>query len=49
VLFTQLQQMRKQGSYDAFDLKWREVYEVRPLKGARTRVSGVVLGWGRRG
>jgi hypothetical protein len=39
VLYTQLQQMRKQGSYDAFDLKWQEVYNVRPLKGARTRVS----------
>jgi hypothetical protein len=39
VLYTQLEQMRKQGSYDAFDMQWQEVYNVRRLTGARTRVS----------
>ncbi|ORX35416.1 hypothetical protein BD324DRAFT_632751 [Kockovaella imperatae] len=36
VLKTQLEQLKKQGSYDAFDLKWHEVYNVRRFHGART-------------
>ncbi|KAJ9097606.1 hypothetical protein QFC21_004640 [Naganishia friedmannii] len=41
VLYTQLEQMRKQGSYDAFDMQWQEVYNVRRLTGARTRLDGI--------
>jgi hypothetical protein len=39
VLKTQLDQMRKQGSYDAFKLQWHPAYDVRRLDGAKTRVS----------
>lgn len=39
VLKTQLDQLKHQGSYDAFKLGWHPAYEVRPLKGAKTRVS----------
>lgn len=38
VLKTQLDQLRQQGSYDAFKLEWHPVYEVRRLHGAKTRV-----------
>jgi hypothetical protein len=31
--------MKKQGSYDAFKLEWHPVYDLRRLKGAKTRVS----------
>lgn len=40
VLKTQLEQLKHQGSYDAFKLKWHPAYDVRPLKGGKTRVSG---------
>ncbi len=40
VLETQLNQLKEQGSYDAFKLKWHPVYDVRRLYGAKTRVSG---------
>lgn len=39
VLKTQLGQMRKQGSIDGFDFRWKEIYNVRPLKGGSMRVS----------
>ena len=39
VLKTQLEQLKKQGSYDAFDMKWQDIYNVRRLHGAKTRVS----------
>lgn len=39
VLKTQLEQLRNQGSYDAFKLEWHPTYEVRRLHGAKTRVS----------
>lgn len=39
VLKTQLDQLKKQGSYDAFKLEWHPVYDVRRLKGAMTRVG----------
>jgi hypothetical protein len=48
VLKTQLEQMRKQGSYDAFRLGWNDKYDVRRLKGAMTRVSGAWCGAARR-
>lgn len=38
VLKTQLDQLKKQGSYDAFKLEWHPAYDVRRLKGAMTRV-----------
>jgi len=38
VLKTQLEQMRKQGSYDAFKGDWHPAYDVRRLDGANTRV-----------
>jgi hypothetical protein len=41
VLKTQLEQLRKQGSYDAFKLGWHPAYDVRRLKGARTRQDGI--------
>lgn len=39
VLKTQLDQLRKQGSYDAYELKWKPVYKVRRTKGAKCQVS----------
>jgi hypothetical protein len=39
VLKTQLEQLKHQGSYDAFKLEWHPAYEVRKLKGGKTRVS----------
>lgn len=39
VLKTQLEQMKHQGSYDAFKLEWHPAYEVRRLHGGKTRVS----------
>jgi hypothetical protein len=42
VLKTQLEQMRKQGSYDAFSLKWHPKYDVRRLRGGMTRVGAAV-------
>lgn len=39
VLKTQLEQMRKQGSYDAFKLQWHPAYDVRRLHGAKAIVS----------
>lgn len=39
VLKTQLEQLKHQGSYDAFKLGWHPAYEVRRLKGGKTRVS----------
>jgi len=41
VLQTQLDQLKKQGSYEAFDLKWRDVYDVRRLEGGKTRQDGI--------
>jgi hypothetical protein len=41
VLQTQLDQMKKQGSYEAFNLKWHKAYDVRPLKAARCRMDGI--------
>ncbi len=41
VLKTQLDQLKKQGSYDAFKLKWHPAYDVRPLKGAKSRQDGI--------
>lgn len=38
VLKTQLEQMKKQGSYEAFKLQWHPAYDVRRLYGAKTRV-----------
>lgn len=39
VLKTQLEQLRKQGTYNAFKLGWHPVYDVRRLYGAKTRAS----------
>ena len=39
VLKTQLDQLKNQGSYDAFKLEWHPAYEVRRLHGAKMRVS----------
>lgn len=39
VLKTQLEQRKKQGSYDAFKLEWHPVYEVRRLTKAHSRVG----------
>jgi hypothetical protein len=39
VLKTQLDQLKNQGSYDAFKLGWHPAYEVRRLHGAKMRVS----------
>lgn len=41
VLKTQLDQLKKQGSYDAFQLKWHPAYDVRPLHGANARDDGI--------
>ena len=41
VLKTQLEQLRKQGSYEAFKLQWHPAYDVRRLDGARTRSDGI--------
>jgi hypothetical protein len=49
VLDTQLNQLKKQGSYDAFRLKWHPAYDVRRLKGGMTRVSPLCLVGGFRG
>lgn len=38
VLKTQLEQLKHQGSYDAFKLEWHPAYEVRRLHGGKTRV-----------
>jgi hypothetical protein len=46
VLKTQLEQLRHQGSYDAFKLEWHPAYEVRRLHGAKTRVSSLFWGYG---
>jgi hypothetical protein len=43
VLKTQLEQLRHQGSYDAFKLEWHPAYEVRRLHGAKTRVSSSIV------
>lgn len=40
VLKTQLEQLRKQGSYEAFKLQWHPSYDVRPLQGAKARNDG---------
>lgn len=50
VLKTQLEQLKQQGSYDAFKLEWHPAYEVRRLHGGKTRVSAIDLaheGWSR--
>jgi hypothetical protein len=39
VLKTQLDQLKNQGSYDAFKLGWHPAYDVRRLNGAKMRVS----------
>jgi hypothetical protein len=39
VLQTQLQQLKKQGSYDAFNLKWNPKYDIGRLHGAKCSVS----------
>lgn len=39
VLKTQLDQLKNQGSYDAFKLGWHPAYDVRRLHGAKMRVS----------
>lgn len=41
VLKTQLEQLKQQGSYDAFKLGWHKVYDVRRLAKARTRQDGI--------
>lgn len=41
VLQTQLDQLKKQGSFRAFDLQFQDVYNVRRLHGARTRLDGI--------
>ncbi|WVR07709.1 hypothetical protein IAU60_004751 [Kwoniella sp. DSM 27419] len=41
VLKTQLEQMKKQGSYDAFKLQWHPAYDVRRLTEAKTRIDGI--------
>lgn len=41
VLKTQLDQLKQQGSYDAFKMGWNPKYEIRRLKGAKTRVSAL--------
>lgn len=41
VLKTQLKQLKKQGSYRAFDLQFQDVYNVRRLHGAMTRLDGI--------
>lgn len=43
VLKTQLEQLKHQGSYDAFKLGWHPAYEVRRLEGGKTRVSAYSL------
>ncbi|WRT69314.1 uncharacterized protein IL334_006298 [Kwoniella shivajii] len=40
VLKTQLEQLKKQGSYDAFRLKWHPAYDVRRLYGGKCRTDG---------
>jgi hypothetical protein len=47
VLKTQLDQLRKQGSYDAFKLKWNPKYDVGRLHGAKCVVSPPVRDVGR--
>jgi hypothetical protein len=42
VLKTQLDQLKNQGSYDAFKLGWHPAYDVRRLHGAKMRVSSRV-------
>jgi hypothetical protein len=42
VLKTQLDQLKNQGSYDAFKLGWHSAYDVRRLHGAKMRVSSRV-------
>lgn len=39
VLKTQLEQLKKQGSYDAFDLQWHPAYDVNRLHGGKVGVS----------
>jgi hypothetical protein len=39
VLKTQLDQLKNQGSYDAFKLGWHPAYDVRRLHGGKMRVS----------
>ncbi|OCF78892.1 hypothetical protein I204_00836 [Kwoniella mangroviensis CBS 8886] len=41
VLKTQLEQLKKQGSYDAFKLQWHPAYEVRRLYGGKARTDGI--------
>ncbi|ORY29330.1 hypothetical protein BCR39DRAFT_559136 [Naematelia encephala] len=41
VLKTQLEQLKKQGSYDAFKLKWHPTYDIRRLTGAHPRPDGI--------
>jgi len=47
VLKTQLDQLKNQGSYDAFKLGWHPAYDVRRLHGAKMRVSceGASVSW----
>ncbi|ORX39552.1 hypothetical protein BD324DRAFT_614130 [Kockovaella imperatae] len=40
VLLTQLQQLRKQGSYHAFNLQWNTKYDIRKLHGAKCPILG---------
>ncbi|WWC63757.1 uncharacterized protein I303_106362 [Kwoniella dejecticola CBS 10117] len=41
VLKTQLEQLKKQGSYDAFRLKWHPAYDIRRMYGGKTRTDGI--------
>lgn len=41
VVRTQLDRLKQQGSYDAFDLKWHPAYEVNRLKGGCVCVSDI--------
>ncbi|WWC89637.1 uncharacterized protein L201_004562 [Kwoniella dendrophila CBS 6074] len=41
VLKTQLEQLKKQGSYDAFSLNWHPAYDIRRLYGGKTRTDGI--------
>ncbi|ORY23683.1 hypothetical protein BCR39DRAFT_472930 [Naematelia encephala] len=47
VLKTQLEQLRKQGSYDAFKLGWNDKYNINKLNGAKCLITGSppVLYW----
>lgn len=41
VLKTQLDQLRKQGSYDAFRLKWHPKYDIARVRGGHCSVGAL--------